>query len=72
MLIPTGERINHEIASLGALKSNAPKTEVKPMFTQADLVATMDSLVARSKETTVIQNKQIRTKEENRKKREKR
>merc|ERR1712002_1239695 len=67
MLIPTGERINHEIATVGALKSNAIKQEVKPMFTQADLAATMDSLVARSKETTVIQNKQIRTKEENRK-----
>jgi len=72
MLIPTGERINHDVASLGALKSNAPKTEVKPMFTQADLVATMDSLVARSQKTTEIQNKQIRTKEENRKIREKR
>merc|ERR1712168_436867 len=47
MLIPTGERINHEIASAGALKSNAVKKEVKPMFTQADLVATMDSLNSR-------------------------
>merc|ERR1712002_1299168 len=44
MLIPTGERINHEIATVGALKSNAIKQEVKPMFSQADLVATMDSL----------------------------
>merc|ERR1712002_84979 len=47
MLIPTGERINHEIATVGALKSNAVKKEVKPMFTQADLVATMDSLNSR-------------------------
>merc|ERR1711931_578285 len=63
MLIPTGERINHEIASAGALKSNAVKKEVKPMFTQADLVATMDSLVAASQDAAVIQNPVIKQKD---------
>merc|ERR1712142_588032 len=72
MLIPTGERVNHEIASAGALKSNAVKKEVKPMFTQADLVATMDSLVAASQEAAVIQNEIIRDKDKARKEREKR
>jgi len=63
MLIPTGERINHEIATVGALKSNAIKQEVKPMFSQADLVATMDSLVARSQEAGQIKNERIKEKE---------
>merc|ERR1712142_1261864 len=63
MLIPTGERINHEIASAGALKSNVVKKEVKPMFTQADLVATMDSLVAASQDAAVIQNPVIKQKD---------
>merc|ERR1712142_782532 len=56
MLIPTGERINHEIASAGALKSNAVKKEVKPMFTQ-------DSLVAASQDAAVIQNPVIKQKD---------
>merc|ERR1712013_335818 len=42
------------------------------MFTQADLVATMDSLVAKSKEASKIQNTTIAAKNESRKIREKR
>merc|ERR1712119_90858 len=63
MLIPTGERINHDIATVGALKTNAVQKEIKPMFSQADLVATMDSLVAISKDAGKIQNKRIQEKE---------
>merc|ERR1712119_226136 len=44
-------------------KSNAVKKEVKPMFTQADLVATMDSLVAASQDAAVIQNPVIKQKD---------
>ena len=47
MLIPTGERINHEIATKGTLKLETVKKEapVKPMFNQKDLVKTLDNMV---------------------------
>merc|ERR1712183_1186128 len=68
MLIPTGERINHGIATKGALKTESVKLEVKPMFSQADLVATMDSLVIQHTEAAHIQNERIRAKDAERKK----